>query len=289
MSEMGKITEIQPEDGLGWIEMPDGSRVRFGGTACKGFVPSIGMYVRVLGTKPGFRGVLKATELEHVKAGAASAEAASAPGAPRQFLHTVQASGVRADDVLLQLLGLADVSDPMFADLESLHVELQPTLASELGCHNPWFYAIAMDGGGNAYGLYTHPMVANYAHDPWLFWDHELDRVRYVAETTGELLLGLLANAAESGVDATVVARARIAFVKLGMVGDAGAPIAEAKAEWLPPEDDELRPLAEYLAEQDVAEMERGVAAYAWRKQDPEAIASLASLYKAWEWKPPEG
>lgn len=59
----GTIVELVPVDGIGWIELDDGQRIRFGGTACKGFreFPDVGTRVIVAGTEPGFRGVLKAT------------------------------------------------------------------------------------------------------------------------------------------------------------------------------------------------------------------------------------
>ncbi len=40
MSEGGRpgtIVELNPVDALGWIELDEGGRIRFGGTACKGF------------------------------------------------------------------------------------------------------------------------------------------------------------------------------------------------------------------------------------------------------------
>lgn len=58
----GTVVELDPMDSLGWIELDGGGRVRFGGTALHGFVdvPGPGARVRVIGTKPGFRGALKA-------------------------------------------------------------------------------------------------------------------------------------------------------------------------------------------------------------------------------------
>lgn len=58
----GTIVELDPMDSLGWIELDGGGRVRFGGTALHGFAdtPGPGARVRVIGTKPGFRGALKA-------------------------------------------------------------------------------------------------------------------------------------------------------------------------------------------------------------------------------------
>ncbi|RLB57293.1 MAG: hypothetical protein DRJ42_00925, partial [Deltaproteobacteria bacterium] len=95
MSDIGTITELEPEDGLGWIELGNGDRIRFGGTACKGFVPAIGMTVEVHGTRPGFRGTVKATEVTQVKGAAVPKATAGAPGAPaaaaapRTNLHTL--------------------------------------------------------------------------------------------------------------------------------------------------------------------------------------------------------
>lgn len=58
----GTIVELDPIDALGWIELDEGGRVRFGGTALKGFTvnPGVGTRVEVRGTKPGYKGVLKA-------------------------------------------------------------------------------------------------------------------------------------------------------------------------------------------------------------------------------------
>lgn len=295
MSDVGTITEIEPEDQLGWIEMPNGDRVRFGGTACKGFVPEIGMTVKVLGTKPGYGGTVKATGLEKVadvagKGPAAVAAAAGKSSAPapapkrRTNLHTVQNAGIRADELLLKILGRADMDDTLHADLESLMFEVQPMPASELDCHNPWLYVVAMNGGGSAYGLYQHPVVAQFPQAPWVFWDHETDHVRYLAADTGAFFQGILADGEAAGQD---VSRARQTLSMLGVPAAPGAQLVEQKMTWLPPEDDELRPLDEYLGESDGAEMERGLLAYVSRKQEARAVQPLKSLYQAWGWNAP--
>lgn len=295
MSEVGTIVEIEPEDGLGWIEMPNGDRVRFGGTACKGFVPAIGMPVEVVGTKPGFRGVIKATELRKAAGGpsaaggGAAAAAAVAPAAPvavpRQALHTVQAAQVRADDFLLALLGRADVDDTLHADLEKAHFEVQPQPGPALGGANPWFYVVAMNGGGDAYGLYTHRLFDGQGL-PWLFWDHETNTLRFIAASTSDLMVHVLGEALGSGADAASVERLRGNLVKLGMAdvaptsrGDAGE-----KVDWLPPDDAELRALDDYLAETDGVEMERGLLAHAFRRNDANARAALEQIYESWGW-----
>src|SRR6185312_3531203 len=63
--QVGTIVELNPIDALGWIELDAGGRVRFGGTACKGFPkpPGVGSRVVVRGVQPGFRGVPKAVEV----------------------------------------------------------------------------------------------------------------------------------------------------------------------------------------------------------------------------------
>ncbi|WP_147470093.1 hypothetical protein [Corallococcus sp. AB049A] len=60
--QKGTIVELNPNDALGWIELDEGGRVRFGGTALKSFAvsPGVGTRVEVHGTAPGYNGVPKA-------------------------------------------------------------------------------------------------------------------------------------------------------------------------------------------------------------------------------------
>lgn len=292
--EIGTITAIEPEDGLGWVELAGGPRVRFGGTACKGFVPAIGMKVLVVGTQPGYGGVTKATELRRApNAGPNVPVAPAAPGAapakvPRTDLHTIQAAAIRTDDLLPMVLGRADVDDAFHADLERARFEPQPQPGPALGCRNPWFYAVAMNGGGDAYGLYVHPLFDAHPAPPWLFWDHEEDTLRFVAEDTAGLLRDVLATAEASAVDATTIARLRAGLVKLGMPDEPGQALGDGeKVGWLPPDPTELRPLDAYLAESDGAEMERGLVAHAFGRGDAQAAAALRSIYEAWGWTLP--
>lgn len=298
MSDIGTITEIEPEDGLGWIEIAGGDRIRFGGTACKGFVPAIGMTVEVLGTRPGFRGVLKATEVR-AAAGAAVSSAAMAAAAaaantaapvavPRTGLHTFQESGVRGDDLLLALLGRADVDDVLHRDLIALKFEPKPMFARNLACQNPWLYVLATDGAGNGYGVYAHPLIAEQQALPWVSWNHESFALRSLAADTPSFLQGKLASAGASGAPREVIARTHQTLVKLGMPDAQGQPFGEVPAApWLPPDDAALRPLDDYLKETDGAEMERGLLAYASRRRDARAKEALESLYGTWGWKPP--
>ena len=293
MSDVGTITEIEPEDQLGWIELEDSTRVRFGGTACQGFVPEVGMRVRILGTRPGYGGTVKATGLEKVQAAPpkplpSSSSGASAgaepPRAPRTSLHRVQSAGVRADDFLLALLGRADVDDAFHRSLERLSFELKPGAASALGYHNPWMYVVAIEGSSSAYGLYQHPLVAHFPDAPWVRWHRATGALRYLAADTATFMKRLLAGASSGPVDD----QARITLTQLGMPGGAAAPLDDGeKMPWLPPDDDELRPLADYLAETDGAQMERGLLAHVARDESPEAQRALERLYQAWGWETP--
>lgn len=74
MNVEGTIISLDPADGLGWIESTTGERVRFGGTACKGFVPQVGLRVLIVAAGPGHGGVTKASELR-----VADGQAAAAP------------------------------------------------------------------------------------------------------------------------------------------------------------------------------------------------------------------
>ena len=58
----GTITAFDVQDGLGWIELDDGQRVRVGGNAMKGRWPQpvVGVRVLVHDTAPGFGGTVKA-------------------------------------------------------------------------------------------------------------------------------------------------------------------------------------------------------------------------------------
>ena len=76
----GTISDLSPQDGLGWITLDDGARVRFGATACKGFVPSVGTRVSVVGTAPGYGGVTKATQVVPLPKSAAAAPATPSRG-----------------------------------------------------------------------------------------------------------------------------------------------------------------------------------------------------------------
>ncbi|APR85840.1 Hypothetical protein A7982_11189 [Minicystis rosea] len=60
--KLGVIVEFNSTDGLGWIELDEGGRVRFGGNAVTAYVEGfgVGTRVEVRGTAPGYKGVPKA-------------------------------------------------------------------------------------------------------------------------------------------------------------------------------------------------------------------------------------
>lgn len=61
LEQIGTIVDFDPADALGWIELDQGGRVRFGATSLRGFDSvTIGTRVVVHGTKPGHKDVLKA-------------------------------------------------------------------------------------------------------------------------------------------------------------------------------------------------------------------------------------
>ena len=288
MSDTGTITEIQPEDGLGWIEMENGDRVRFGGTSCKGFVPAIGMVVRVISTRPGYGGTVKATELAHVadapKTFADKPGAAPAP-APRTSLHAVQNAGVRAEDVLQGLLARADADDSLHADLKAVGFETGVT--GRAGCPNPWFFAIANGAHGNVLGVYAHPMFD--AELPWLSWQPNQRLVRLLAFDCATFFPGLLAQAAAAAVDPAVLQRVRKDLVAVGMPDAAGDAFGTGqKVDWLPPDESELASLDTYLGESDGGAMERGLIAHAFgANPNAQALETLRGLYESWGWSLP--
>ncbi|MGE6761617.1 hypothetical protein ACQKGO_26635 [Corallococcus interemptor] len=78
--QKGTIVELNPNDALGWIELDEGGRVRFGGTALKSFAvsPGVGTRVEVHGTAPGYNGVPKAVMVTPLVVASAATEAPKA-------------------------------------------------------------------------------------------------------------------------------------------------------------------------------------------------------------------
>ncbi len=207
--QAGTITELSPQDGLGWITLDDGARVRFGATSCKGFVPSLGTRVGVVGTAPGFRGVIKATEVVPLPKNAAARTAPS-----RANLAKLDAMKVPFDDVLRSIVGRADTDDAFFADLERAKFVVRPGRAAEIECVADGFSVVAMDGGGNAFGVYLSDSMPG---TPWVYWDHEIDTLAYVAPDTLAFFAGLLAERQGSLKDPAPLERVRSVLTELGV------------------------------------------------------------------------
>lgn len=178
----GTITELSPQDGLGWITTDDGERIRFGGNACR-FMPQVGLRVRVLGTEPAYSGGLKATAVELAPGQAAPAVVQSA--APPGDVSKLLALGIPVDDALQRIVRHADENPGFRSDLEWLRFELNPMQATELDCHATDFFVVALNGGGSAFGL-------DATGTTWKFWDHEDDSIVVVCKGTPSFFAGLL-------------------------------------------------------------------------------------------------
>lgn len=291
MELTGTIVEIEPMDGLGWIELESGERVRFGGTACKGFVPSIGLRVAVQETAQGYGGATKAVLLRSLEAKPAS-PADSAPSAPRprSAVSGIDSYEIAIDAQLRAVLARWDTDDTFNIDLETMMFELEPFLAEVLDCHNPWFFVIAMNGGGSAYGLYLHPTAPSEGGPPWVFWQHEDDTLYYVAPNAEQFFGAFLRNASGWIQDQEPITRSRQAFADLGLdCPKDGPPLKEDGAVWLPPQDVELLSVDEYLAmmASKPEQAECGLLAHSSRRDDARARGVLESLYSERGWSPP--
>jgi hypothetical protein len=206
----GTITELQVYDGVGWITLDAGGRIRFGGTVCKGFAPVVGTRVRVLGTAPGYGGVTKATALAPLDPPAPTAR----PRAPsvRADRAKLDALGAPADDLLRALVARSDADDAFHADLERIAFELAPMRAEELDCEVPELAVVAMNGGGSAYGIWTSAP----APGAWVYWEHEDDSLHHIADDTAQFLSRLLAFACVSPANLAVAERIRRVCAELG-------------------------------------------------------------------------
>ena len=135
----------------------------------------------------------------------------------RGYVAKLDALGIVVDDDLCRVLARADVDDAFHADLESLMFELAPMHAAELDCLVPSFIVIAMNGGGDAYGLYLEPSVLETVGRPWVYWDHETDSMHFIATDTSELFSQVLDAAASWHKDDARLQRVRTTLLGLGL------------------------------------------------------------------------
>lgn len=207
----GTISELSPQDGLGWITLDEGgARVRFGATACKGFVPSVGARVNVVDTAPGYGGVTKATQV--LLAAKNAPPRAAMP--TRTNLKKLDALKIPADEAVRAIIGRSDTDDAFYMDLERIRFEVSPMNASEIECVAEACFVVAMDGAGNAFGVYLSEAMPG---TPWVFWDHEIDTLAYIAPDTASFFAGLLAERERSMKDPAPAQRVRAVLAGLGI------------------------------------------------------------------------
>lgn len=129
----GTIVELEPYDGLGWIELDDGERVRFGGTSLQGFNGQfgVGTRVEVQGTEPGFRGVTKASRVVPLPPPGSQAAPAPPPATPWPTFVREHPRWSDATDTVVPCLlpapALALPTHPLFAPWHREICDTAPT------------------------------------------------------------------------------------------------------------------------------------------------------------------
>jgi hypothetical protein len=207
----GTIVEFDSGGGVGTIALDDGERVRFGYSVCRFAVPQVGLRVKVLGTEPGFRGVLKARAVEE----RAPAVVAAVTPPPSSMLAQWEALGVAAEPALLALLRAVDEDAGLLTDLERMSFEVAPLRAADIDCDHERLTIVAMDGSGNAFGLWNDGTSAEPL--PWAFYSHEDDGLTVTAQNTAEFLSRLLDHFTRNEGEADVALRVRQALEALGV------------------------------------------------------------------------
>jgi hypothetical protein len=156
-----------------------------------------------------------------------------------RFLADYDALGLPPDEGLRAVLARADTDSQFRLDLDRLAFQPTPMLADELDCHAAKFFVIAMDGGGNAFGLYVDDEVARAHGTPWVMWDHEEDALLFIADDTADFFTQLLDFGERHRPDDPGARRVREVLKELGL--QLGAPgssppefFAGRPAAWLP-------------------------------------------------------
>lgn len=213
------------------------------------------------------------------------------PGQPPLF-SAIDQHRIPIEPLLRRVLERFE-ADPAFrADLDVRGFQPWPSPADEIDCPNPWFFPIAMNGCGSAYGLYVHPAAFVDGVAPWVYWEHEDDGIVSLAPNTDHFFRGLLTFEAGATRRPVEVTRLRAVLEELGMQGGEAPfdPFREDPgADWLPPAKGALRDLEAYMRLLDVNPdaAERGLLGLVQHAGDDGARRALSTLYRARGWKPP--
>ncbi|MFO0549427.1 MAG: hypothetical protein U0271_13630 [Polyangiaceae bacterium] len=199
---------------------------------------------------------------------------------------------VPAEPLLRRLVSRALEDEAFRADLSLCAFEPYPGPADEVDCTDPWLFIVAMDGTGNAYGLYLHPRAVKDGVAPWVYWDHEDDALVALGDNTDMFVRGFLRAAARGMRDTRPLERARAVLKELG-AELAGPTVdfdrsATSDVDWLPVPAKALEPLAAYrdklATEPKLAE--RGLLGWLLYHRSREARGLLAKHYSELGWSP---
>ncbi|HBQ12314.1 MAG: hypothetical protein RLP09_36180 [Sandaracinaceae bacterium] len=207
------------------------------------------------------------------------------------LLEAIERHEIGIERVLRELLERCERDPQLVADLDACNFQPYPSPSDEIDCLNPWFFVIAMNGAGSAYGLYLHPAAKpNGGPHPWVYWEHEDDTLRFMADDTGRFLRGLIADTRGWSEEPDAVDRAASALRELGVAidGEAIELDFEARAAWLPPIEEDVEDVEVYLAmlDTDRDAAERGLLAHRMQ-HDERATEALDQLDRARGWRPP--
>jgi hypothetical protein len=155
--------------------------------------------------------VLKARAVEE----RAPAVVAAVTPPPSSMLAQWEALGVAAEPALLALLRAVDEDAGLLTDLERMSFEVAPLRAADIDCDHERLTIVAMDGSGNAFGLWNDGTSAEPL--PWAFYSHEDDGLTVTAQNTAEFLSRLLDHFTRNEGEADVALRVRQALEALGV------------------------------------------------------------------------
>jgi len=207
-----EVERYDPYDSVGTLVLDTGERLRFGGSACKGFVPEAGMtvYVNAIGPHPlgGDRALIVRDQP------ISEEEAAERTAQARGQAHQAKLQPLVDAESRLPPMPLAEGFSPslshvephlpdgtrtLLAQLQSEHgaltdLGLEPVFdgsAPPWSFYDPSLWVFAIDGGGNSYALHYYPAsVAELSRVPVVFWDHELHTHLFQAESLTAFLSG---------------------------------------------------------------------------------------------------